>query len=163
MWDFINVYMYEGDAPSAERRLQALAVNTDLLQDLLKDVRLDELLRPEALADVGGRLQHTAPGFRARTSEELAVLLQEMGDLSAAEVAARSAADPGALAGPAQHGWPGDRALLIPTAGGMEPPLGVDGASSPSTRRRSVPPGPARSKTTPAAASSIVCLRTADL
>ena len=68
-----------------------LAVNRDLLQDLLKDVALDELLRPEAIEAVRGQLQHTAPTARARTAEELAVLLQQMGDLSSSEIAQRAA------------------------------------------------------------------------
>ena len=92
--DFISIYMYEWDAPKAERQLQTLAVNRDLLQDLLKDVALDELLRPEAVDDVRGQLQHTAPTAQARTAEELAVLLQQMGDLSPARSPLRATVDP---------------------------------------------------------------------
>jgi ATP-dependent Lhr-like helicase len=94
LWDFINVHMYDGDAPRAEQQLQMLAVNRDLLQDLLKDVALDELLRPEAIEAIRGRMQHTAPTAMARTAEELAVLLQQMGDLSSSEIALRAAVDP---------------------------------------------------------------------
>jgi ATP-dependent Lhr-like helicase len=94
LWDFISVYMYEWDAPKAERQLQTLAVNRDLLQDLLKDVDLADLLRPEAVAEVKARLQHTAPTVQARTAEELAYLFQTLGDLSSSEVALRCAADP---------------------------------------------------------------------
>jgi len=94
MWDFINIRMYEQDAPKAEQQLQRLAVNRDLLQDLLKDVALDELLRPEAIDAVRGQLQHTAPTAWARTAEELAVLLQGLGDLSPGEVARRTMVDP---------------------------------------------------------------------
>ncbi|MBN1641172.1 MAG: DEAD/DEAH box helicase, partial [Anaerolineae bacterium] len=94
LWDFINQYMYEWDTPKAERQLQMLAVNRDLLQDLLKDVALDELLRPEAIEAVEGQLQHTAPYASARSAEELAVLLQSMGDLSSSEIAGRARVDP---------------------------------------------------------------------
>ncbi|MFN2157908.1 MAG: helicase-related protein, partial [Anaerolineae bacterium] len=94
LWDFINQYMYEWDTPKAERQLQMLAVNRDLLQDLLKDVALDQLLRPEAIEAVEGQLQHTAHYAWARGPEELAVLLQEMGDLSSSEIAARATVDP---------------------------------------------------------------------
>ena len=94
LWDFINQHLYEWDTPKAERQLQMLAVNRDLLQDLLKDVALDELLRPEAIEGVEGQLQHTAPHSWARTAEELAVLLQQMGDLSPSEVAGRAMVDP---------------------------------------------------------------------
>ena len=94
LWDFINIYMYEGDVPKLERQLQGLQVNLELLADVLKDVRLDRLLRAEAIAEVRDRLQHTAPGYRARTAEELAVLLQERGDMSATEMALAATVDP---------------------------------------------------------------------
>ena len=61
LWDFISIYMYEWDAPKAERQLQTLAANRDLLQELLQDIDLADLLRPEAVAEVRERLQHTAP------------------------------------------------------------------------------------------------------
>lgn len=119
LWDFINVHMYEWDAPRAERQLQMLAVNRDLLQDLLKDVALDKLLRPEAIDAVHDQMQHTTPTSWARTAEELAVLLQQMGDLSNREVAQRAAVDPadwiGRLAGQNRI-----LDLPIPTAHGIE-------------------------------------------
>ncbi len=89
LWDFVSIYMYEWDAPKAERQLQTLSVSRELLQDLLRDVDLGDLLRPEAVDDVRDRLQHTAPTAQARTAEELAVLIQEMGDLSSVEIAGR--------------------------------------------------------------------------
>jgi ATP-dependent Lhr-like helicase len=94
LWDFINAHLYEWDTPRAERQMQMLAVNRDLLQDLLRDVALDELLRPEAIDAVRGQLQHTAPTTWARTVEELAVLLQQAGDLSSSEIAQRATVDP---------------------------------------------------------------------
>jgi ATP-dependent Lhr-like helicase len=119
LWDLISIYMYEWDAPKAERQLQTLALNRDLLQDLLKDVALDDLLRSEAVEEVRRRLQHTSPTAQARTAEELAVLLQQMGDLSSAEIAERAAVDP--------SGWLAQLAgqnrlvsLTIPTARGPE-------------------------------------------
>ncbi|NLC57606.1 MAG: DEAD/DEAH box helicase [Armatimonadetes bacterium] len=120
LFQFVSIFMYEQDAPKAERQLQQLAVSRDLLGDVLKDVALEEFLKPEAVAEVASRLQHTGAAGRARTLEELAVLLQELGDLSEAEVAARSAIDPTpwieslARAGRLVR-------LEIPTAHGPEP------------------------------------------
>ncbi len=103
LWSFASVYMYEWDTPKAERQLQTLAaqadllqdlLKADLLQDLLKDVALDQLLRPEAVVEVRSRLQHTAPTSLVRSAEELAVLLQQMGDLSSSEIAQSAAVDP---------------------------------------------------------------------
>ena len=101
LWDFTSIYMYEWDTPKAERQLQTLAMQRDLLQDLLKDVALDELLRPEAVAEIRSHLQHTAPTAQARTAEELAVLFQQMGDLSPSEIAASLRGRPVGLDRPA--------------------------------------------------------------
>ncbi|MBN1877823.1 MAG: DEAD/DEAH box helicase [Anaerolineae bacterium] len=99
MFNFISTRMYEWDAPKAEQQLQRLAINRDLLQDLLKDVALDELLRPEAIEAVRGQLQHTAPTSQVRTVAELAVLLQQIGDLSPSEIAQRATVDPSGWVG----------------------------------------------------------------
>jgi len=119
LWDFISVYMYEWDAPKADRQLQTLAVSRELLQDLLKDVDLADLLRPEAISEVRQRVQRTAPAAHARTAEELALLFQEVGDLSTLEIADRCAVNPA--------GWIGQLAgsqrivaMRIPTAHGVE-------------------------------------------
>jgi ATP-dependent Lhr-like helicase len=117
LFDFINVYMYEGDVPKAERRMAALALDRSLLDDLLKGVDLAQLLRPEAIQWAEAFLQRTGPESRARSAEELAVLLLEMGDLSTVEVAARCAGDAAAwLETLAQEG----RVLKVelPTASG---------------------------------------------
>lgn len=117
LWDLIAFYMYEWDTPKAERQLQTLAINRDLLQDLLKDVNLADLLKPEAVAAIRDQLQRTAPTAQARTREELAALFQELGDLATSEIALRTTVDPA--------GWIGQLAgaqriveLELPTAHG---------------------------------------------
>jgi ATP-dependent Lhr-like helicase len=90
LWDFISVYMYEWDAPKAERQLQTLARSAATCCKICcKDVDLADLLRPEAVSEVRQRLQHTAPAAHARTAEELALLFQTLGDLSTLEIAER--------------------------------------------------------------------------
>lgn len=91
--DFVHSYMYEWDAPKAEHAMQALAVSRELLGDILREVALDGLLSPRAVADVSDRMQHTAPDRRARDADELSVVLQALGDLSGAEAAERSTGD----------------------------------------------------------------------
>jgi ATP-dependent Lhr-like helicase len=93
LFDFINIYMYEWDTPKAERQLQALALNRELLADLLEDVDLAELLRPEAVREVSDRVARRAPTTQARSVEELAWLLGEMGDLTTPEVEERTTGD----------------------------------------------------------------------
>ena len=93
LFNWIAAYMYEGDAPLAERRAAALALDRDLLRDLLGAEELRELLDPEVLADIELELQCIADGRRARTADELHDVFRKVGDLSADEVELRC--DPG--------------------------------------------------------------------
>ena len=86
LFNWIAAYMYEGDAPLAERRAAALALDRDLLRDLLGAEELRELLDPGVLADVELELQCLADGRRARSADELHDVLRKVGDLTAAEV-----------------------------------------------------------------------------
>jgi ATP-dependent Lhr-like helicase len=86
LFNWIAAYMYEGDAPLAERRAAALALDRDLLRDLLGAEELRELLDPGVLADLELELQCLAEGRRARSADELHDVLRKVGDLSAGEV-----------------------------------------------------------------------------
>lgn len=90
LFSWIATYMYEGDAPLAERRAAALALDRDLLRELLGAEELRELLDPGVLADVELELQRLADGRRARTADELHDVLRIVGDLTAAECDLRS-------------------------------------------------------------------------
>jgi ATP-dependent Lhr-like helicase len=89
LFRWVAVYMYEGDAPLAERRAAALAIDPDLLRELLGDEELRDLLDPRALDEVETELQRLAEGRRARSADGVHDLLREVGDLSEAEIAAR--------------------------------------------------------------------------
>ena len=89
LFNWIAAYMYEGDAPLAERRAAALALDRDLLRDLLGAEELRDLLDPDVLADVELELQCLADGRRARSSDELHDVFRKVGDLTADEVALR--------------------------------------------------------------------------
>jgi ATP-dependent Lhr-like helicase len=91
LFNFISVYMYEWDAPKAERQMQALSVSREMLDDVMRDPAIHDLLKPEAIAQVEAREQHRDPNFRARSAEELVVILHELGDLTEEEIVARSA------------------------------------------------------------------------
>src|SRR3989304_261075 len=56
--------MYEYDAPLAERRAAALALDRDLLRELLGSEDLRELIDESALAELELELQHPAEGRR---------------------------------------------------------------------------------------------------
>jgi ATP-dependent Lhr-like helicase len=90
LFGWIAVYMYEGDTPLAERRAAALALDRDLLDDLLGAEELRELLDVGALADLELELQSLVDGRRARDPDEVHDLLRRLGPLSLAEIDARS-------------------------------------------------------------------------
>jgi ATP-dependent Lhr-like helicase len=94
LFGWIAVYMYEGDAPLAERRAAALALDRDLLRDLLGAEELRELIDPVVLADLELSLQRLVDGRRARTADELHDLLRELGPLSRWDVEARATLGP---------------------------------------------------------------------
>ena len=90
LFNWIAAYMYEGDAPLAERRAAALALDRDLLRDLLGAEELRELLDPGVLADVELDLQRLSDGRRARSADELHDVLRRVGDLTVAELDLRT-------------------------------------------------------------------------
>ena len=94
LFDWISVFMYGGDAPLAERRAAALALDRDLLADLLGAEELRELLDAEVLATLELELQRLADGRRARSADELADVLSRVGDLTALEIEHRCESGP---------------------------------------------------------------------
>jgi ATP-dependent Lhr-like helicase len=97
LFDYVAAYMYDGDAPLAERRAGALTLDRDLLRELLGQEELRELLDPDALADLELSLQALTDDRKAMTADQLHDLLRRLGDLSVDEIAARC--DGGAGAG----------------------------------------------------------------
>jgi ATP-dependent helicase Lhr and Lhr-like helicase len=100
LFRYVGAFMYEGDAPLAERRAQALALDSSLLAELLGQVDARELLDPLIVADSERDLQRLSPSRACRDEEGVADLLAAVGPLSGAEVADRCtepAAAPGWL------------------------------------------------------------------
>jgi len=91
---YVAAYIYEQDAPIAERRAQALALDRGLLAELLGEAELRELIDPQVLDALEAELQHLEPGRQARDADELHDLLRRLGDLTQAELAERSTGDP---------------------------------------------------------------------
>ena len=89
LFDYIAQYMYEGDAPLGERRAQALALDRELLAELLGAEELRELLNPEVIAALELELQGLVEDRRPRDPDEAADLLRRLGDLRVDEAAAR--------------------------------------------------------------------------
>ena len=91
LFRYVGAFMYEGDAPLAERRAQALSLDPALLAELLGQDGLRELLDPAVIAETERDLQHLAAPRRCRDAEGVADLLRTAGPLTAEEVAQRCA------------------------------------------------------------------------
>jgi ATP-dependent helicase Lhr and Lhr-like helicase len=92
LFAYVAEFMYEGDAPLAERRAQALTLDRELLAELLGSEDLRELLDPEAIAQVELELQGLLPERFPRDLDEAHDVLVRLGDLSESEAAARGIA-----------------------------------------------------------------------
>ncbi len=89
LFDYVATYMYEGDTPNAERRAAALALDRDLLRELLGQEELRELIDPDALVEVEASLQQLTEHGQARDRDALQVVLRRLGDLTEDECQAR--------------------------------------------------------------------------
>jgi len=90
LFSYVANYIYDGDAPLAERRAQALSVDQAQLRELLGDAELRELLDADAVAALEAQLQHLDDKYKARTKDGLHDLLLRIGDLSLDEIEART-------------------------------------------------------------------------
>ena len=91
LFGYIGMFLYEGDAPLAERRAQALSLDTTLLAELLGQAELRELLDADAVAEVEAQLQRLTEDRQAYSVDSTADLLRLLGDLTTAEALARGA------------------------------------------------------------------------
>ncbi|MEV5767216.1 DEAD/DEAH box helicase [Micromonospora sp. NPDC052213] len=91
LFGYVGAFLYEGDAPLAERRAAALALDSALLGELLGRVDLRELLDPVVLAETERQLRWLTEQRRPRDAEDVVELLRVVGDLSEAELAERGA------------------------------------------------------------------------
>ncbi|MDQ6875354.1 MAG: ATP-dependent helicase, partial [Actinomycetota bacterium] len=94
LFGYVGMFMYEGDAPLAERRAQALSLDTTLLAELLGQADLRELIDPDTLTEIDAELQRLTADRRVFDAEGTADLLRVLGGLSTAEVQARGVTGP---------------------------------------------------------------------
>ena len=90
LFRYVANFLYDGDAPLAERRAQALAIDQSQLRELLGEPELRELLDPEALAQTELELQHLDERHKAKNVDAVHDLLLRLGDMSRDELAART-------------------------------------------------------------------------
>jgi ATP-dependent Lhr-like helicase len=91
LFSYVANFLYDGDAPLAERRAQALTIDQDQLRELLGEADLRELLDADAIAEVEEIAQCLAEDYRARSADGVHDLCLRLGDLSREELARRVA------------------------------------------------------------------------
>jgi ATP-dependent Lhr-like helicase len=89
LFNFVANFVYEGDAPLAERRAQALTIDHERLRELLGETEIRSLLDPAIIADQERFLQRLA--YPAKDADGLCDVLRVLGDLTLAELSERSA------------------------------------------------------------------------
>ncbi|MDT8914294.1 ATP-dependent helicase [Amycolatopsis sp. PS_44_ISF1] len=89
LFGYVGMFLYETDAPLAERRAAALSLDSTLLAELLGTEAIRELLDPDAVREVEQTLQRLDPERQARSAEDAADLLRFLGDLSTEEAGER--------------------------------------------------------------------------
>ncbi|HMJ16484.1 MAG TPA: helicase-related protein, partial [Polyangiaceae bacterium] len=89
LFSYVANFIYEGDAPLAERRAQALSVNQAELRELLGAAELRELLDRDAIEELEQSLQRLTP-TAIRSADSLHDLLLHVGDASPDELALRT-------------------------------------------------------------------------
>ncbi len=87
LFSYVANYIYDGDAPLAERRAQALSIDQDQLRELMGDADLRELLDRNAIEETEEQLQCLTENYRARNTDGVHDLLLRLGDLTREELA----------------------------------------------------------------------------
>jgi len=96
LFGYTAQFLYDGDAPLAERRAAALTLDPTLLEELLGGgggSQVADLLDPDAVLRTEAELTGTAPDRQARTAEQVADVLRRHGPLPLAGVEARTRED----------------------------------------------------------------------
>jgi ATP-dependent Lhr-like helicase len=91
LFGYVGMFLYEGDAPLAERRAQALSLDSAMLAELLGATELRELLDADALAEVEREVARLTPERRASGPDGVHDLLRAIGDLTTDEALLRGA------------------------------------------------------------------------
>src|SRR5206468_3048749 len=90
LFSYVASFLYDGDAPLAERRAQALAVDQGQLRELLGDAELRELLDAASMDAIEQQLQRLDPRYHAKSADGVHDMLLAIGDLTGEEVRLRS-------------------------------------------------------------------------
>ncbi|HXG87810.1 MAG TPA: DEAD/DEAH box helicase [Vicinamibacterales bacterium] len=90
LFNYVANYIYDGDAPLAERRAQALSVDQSQLRELIGEAELRDLLDSGSIETIETDLQLLPERFHAKSSDAVHDLLLRIGDLTRDEISARA-------------------------------------------------------------------------
>jgi ATP-dependent Lhr-like helicase len=90
LFSYVASFLYDGDAPLAERRAQALAVDQAQLRELVGDAELRELLDAQSMEATERQLQRLDPQYRAKSADAVHDMLLGIGDLTEDELLERA-------------------------------------------------------------------------
>jgi ATP-dependent Lhr-like helicase len=89
LFSYVANFLYDVDAPLAERRAQALTIDQEQLRELLGDADLRELLDADAIAETEETAQCLTETTQARSADGIHDLFLKLGDLTREELARR--------------------------------------------------------------------------
>jgi ATP-dependent helicase Lhr and Lhr-like helicase len=90
LFGYVANFLYDGDAPLAERRAQALSIDQAQLRQLVGEAELRELLDAEVVDEVERQRQQLEPRSRVRSADGVHDLLLRLGDLTRAAIEVRA-------------------------------------------------------------------------
>ena len=91
LFGYVGAFVYEGDVPLAEKKAAALALDANLLAELLGKDGLKQLLDADVIARAEADLQGLSTERQASSTEQLFDLVRTAGPFTPDELAARSA------------------------------------------------------------------------
>jgi ATP-dependent Lhr-like helicase len=91
LFSYVGMFLYDSDAPLAERRAQALTLDTSLLAELMGSPDLRDLLDENAITSAIADAQRLSETRQVKGLDATADLLREVGDLTGAEAELRGA------------------------------------------------------------------------
>jgi hypothetical protein len=90
LFSYVASFLYDGDAPLAERRAQALAVDQTQLRELVGAIELRDLVDAESMEAIERQLQRLDPRYQAKSADGVHDMLLAIGDLTPEELRART-------------------------------------------------------------------------
>ena len=124
LFGYTAMFLYDLDAPLAERRAAALTLDPALLTELLgggDGGNLADLLDPQAVEQVEAELARTVAGRRAGSCEQLADVLRRQGPLPLADLVARVRPELAEQVAPWLDALVADRRAICVRLAGVDP------------------------------------------